>query len=178
MKLSKTIFLSLTLSLGLCSSALSKEVTCPKFTQDQIDVMHKSYTLGEPHDMGYTLAAIALKESSAGEYVINAISRDFGIYQGNVETLCKQAGVFHNSFQCNMEIQNIVNDINLAAKHALITLNYWRDYHEKRSDSYLVYEKTVRSYNRGFSFADQGGTDYWEQFRKDFYTVKSCVSFT
>lgn len=161
------------LSLSNSATAISSDIKCPQLNEKQIAVLKKSYELGEPHDLGYTLAAIALKESTAGSYIINAISSDYGVYQGNVETICKQAGVFHNPFQCNVEIQRVVNDIERASEHAIETLSYWKNYHTKRTENYLVYEKMIRSYNAGFGF--DRATDYWLDYRKKFHTIKQCV---
>jgi hypothetical protein len=166
------------MSICLPASAYSKPVDCPVFESDQIDVMQKSYALGLEHNLGFTLAAIALKESSAGKYRINALSGDFGVYQGNVETICKQAGIFHKPFQCNMEIQQVVDNIEKAAQHAIETLQYWQNYHKKRTENYLVYQKMIRAYNAGFSFNSGDAETYWTDFRKDFYTVKNCVDFS
>ena len=165
------------LSFSVPASAYSKQLKCPTFEPEQIEVMQKSYQLGQEHDLGYTLAAIALKESSAGKYRINAISSDFGVYQGNVETICKQAAVWHNSFMCNIEIQRVVDDIEKAAEHAIETLSYWQNYHKKRTDNYLVYQMTIRAYNAGFNFNGSQAETYWEEFRRDFHTVKNCVNF-
>lgn len=170
------LILTFTVSCIISLSASSSVYRCPKLSTSQIHVLQDSYKLGQPHDLGYTLAALAFKESTAGKYKINAISRDFGIFQGNVETICKQAGVFHNSFLCNVEIQNVVNDIDLAAKHAIDTLTYWNNYHNNRAVSHLVYEKTIRSYNAGFSF--NKATKYWTDFRLDFHMIKQCVDFS
>lgn len=148
---------------------------CPKFDDKQLQVMRQSYELGQPHDLGLTLAALALKESSAGRYLINAISADYGVYQGNVKTVCIQSSVYHDNFLCNQEVQRVVSDIVRASEHAVETLNYWRNYHSKRTLKGLVYENMIRSYNRGFSFDDDGGDNYWKQFKKDFHTIKQCV---
>lgn len=171
----KTLLATAITALTLSTSVAAVE--CPDFNDFQIQTMQKSFALGEKHDLGYTLAAIAFKESSAGLYTINAVSRDFGVYQGNVETICKQAGVWHNSFQCNLEIQRVVNDIELAAKYAIETLTYWKNYHKKNSEPYLVYEYAIKSYNAGFGFRKADALTYWEEYRAAFHQVKQCVKF-
>lgn len=155
-----------------------KAEQCPAFSREQVDVMKKSYELGKPFDLGFTLAALALKESSAGRYLINAISSDYGVYQGNVKTICIQKSVYHDSFLCNQEIQLVVNDIDRASEHAIETLIYWREYHGKRTPDSFVYENMIRSYNRGFSFEDTDGDHYWKLFKKDYHTVKRCVELS
>ena len=151
---------------------------CPQFDAGQIETLQRSYDLGKPHDLGLTLAAIALKESSAGKYVINAVSADYGVYQSNYKTLCKQAGVYHDNFLCNQEVGRVVNNIEKAAEHALKTLQYWQGYHTKRSLEGLVYENTIRSYHEGFGFQTPKADDYYKKYKTAFYTIKQCVRFT
>lgn len=172
--LASTLFVSLNVSASITPEPEAE--ACPLFSREQIDILKQSYALGEPHDLGYTLAAIAFKESSAGLYLINAMSSDYGVYQGNVKTVCKQAGVYHNDWQCNREIQKVVEDINVAAEHAIETLKYWRGYHGKRAKNYIVYENTIRSYNGGFGFKNVD--QYWEEYRAGFHTIKRCVDFS
>lgn len=175
MRTLKTVIL---FSLTIAPFFSAATTQCPQFDANQIETLQRSYDLGKSHDLGLTLAAIALKESSAGKYVINAVSADYGVYQSNYKTLCKQAGVYHDNFLCNQEVGRVVNDINKAAEHALETLQYWQDYHTKRSLKGLVYENTIRSYHEGFGFKSQKADDYYKKYKTAFYTIKQCVRFT
>lgn len=164
----------ITTILSLLSFAINADPVCPKLNANQIASLKFSYEYGEKYALGLTLAAIALKESSAGEWKINAMTSDYGMYHGNFKTICKQAGVFHSAFECNMEIQQVVENDTKAAKHAIETLTYYRNYHKKRNYEGLVYELMIRSYNRGWSFNDAGGDKYWKEFKTNFYQVKEC----
>lgn len=170
-----------TFTLATCLATSSAFATndpqpCPSLNEKQKTVLQQSYNLGKPYDLGYTLATIAFKESSAGVYLINAMTSDYGIFQGNVRTVCSQAGVYHTPFQCNLEIQRIINSIDIAAKHAIETLTYWRNYHQKRSEYAMVYENMIRSYNAGFNF--QHADEYWNTFQKNFHMIKQCINFS
>lgn len=164
----------------LFCAALAPSVTaegaehCPDLSLSQLHVLQHSYDRGVPHDLGYTLAAIALTESSAGVNLINYRTQDYGIYQGNVKTVCVQSGVYDNPVLCNRELTRIVQDPDVAADHAIETLLWWKDYFSKRKHS-KAYEKMIRSYNAGFSFTSSDATVYFSKFRKNFHTIKHCV---
>lgn len=170
-----TLITKLTLIMSILTFSVHAQNACPVFEEEQLKVLQKSYELGKPHDLGHTLATIAYHESEAGKFVINAITSDYGIYQGNVRTICAQAGVRHNNFLCNIEIQRIIENHEHAANHAIETLKYWKDYHSKREKSFLVYENMIRSYNGGFNFTKVD--EYWKDFRTKFHEIKRCVSF-
>ena len=164
----------LTAIISLLTFSVSAATECPRLEPSQVAALKFSYEYGKPYDLGITLAAIALKESSAGKWKINALSSDYGMYHGNVKTICTQAGVIHSSFKCNMEIQTVVDNDAKAAEHAIETLQYYRDYHSKRNYEGIVYELMIRSYNRGWSFYDADGDEYWKEFQTNFYQVKEC----
>lgn len=50
--------------------------SCPKFTDEQERVMQMAYVTGYMYDRGYTLAAIAWKESFIGKYIIRTNTKD------------------------------------------------------------------------------------------------------
>lgn len=160
------------LLLPVTFTALGNE--CPAITDSHKTVLKRSYELGEPYGLGVTLAALAWKESTAGDYVINAVTRDFGVYQGNVKTICVQAGVWGQNFRCNQEVQSVVENIDNAARHAVETLTYYSSYHANHLPDSMVYEYMIRSYNRGWSFDDQAGDKYWKEYRAIFHQIKTC----
>lgn len=60
------------------------------FSPKQKAVLLKAYEYGAPHDLGYTLAAIAWKESCAGEYRMNFQDPSAGIYHAHLPGLIKK----------------------------------------------------------------------------------------
>ena len=165
---------------SLCSiSASVSAIDCPVFSIDQLHVLQHSYDRGKPHDLGLTMATIAFQESTAGKHLINAVTGDYGVYQGNWKTICEQSGVRHLTFSCNKEIELVLSDINVAADHAIETLTWWDNYYHKRKNvkTKHVFEKTIRSYNAGFSPKSKNGTKYWNKFKTNLNIIKTCIKF-
>ncbi len=161
------------LLIGALIPALSYgNVVCPDLSDSQIEVLHSSYESGKQYDLGYTMAAIALKESSAGTHLINPYAGDYGVYQGNYKTICNQSGV--TGLACSLEVQKVVSDIKTAQEHALNTLTYFQNYYDKRI-SVNNYQMMIRSYHSGFSPFSEDADAYWEQYRVSFEIIKKCV---
>lgn len=57
---------------------LSLATVCPKHTDEQKVLLQLAYDTGKPHDLGYSLAAIAWKEAFVGPYVIRVNGKDGG----------------------------------------------------------------------------------------------------
>lgn len=66
--------IALTAVLLLARPVESSE--CQTFTEQQSRVLQLSYVIGEPEDLGYTLAAIAMQESFVGRYVVRINPKD------------------------------------------------------------------------------------------------------
>lgn len=49
---------------------------CTDYTQEQNRVLELAYSIGEPYDLGYTLAAIVRQESFVGPYIIRLNPKD------------------------------------------------------------------------------------------------------
>lgn len=155
-------------------SSMSFASECLSLSTDQLHVLQQSYDYGQKYDYGLTLATIAMKESSAGLYTINAVSQDFGVYQGNYKTLCNQVGIEPNSFACNMEVSKVVHDIDVAASHALTTLLWWSEYYQNKEGK-VTYERVIRSYNAGFNPDSTAASNYWNEFKSNMNMIKKCV---
>lgn len=161
------------LLIGLLIPTLSYgNVVCPNLSKSQIDVLHSSYESGKHYDLGYTMAAIALKESSAGKHLINPYTSDYGVYQGNYKTICNQSGV--SGLACSFEVQSVVQDISVAQKHALTTLMYFKNYYDRRI-SVNNYQMMIRSYHSGFSPFSADADLYWVKYRVNFKIIKKCI---
>ena len=145
---------------------------CPAFSSSQLKVLNRAFVYGVEFNLSHTLAAIALSESSAGVKLVNEKSKDYGVFQANRHFLCIQEGADTEN-SCNLTVMNVVVDMEFAAKHALITLKYWRNYHK---DSFNWYNLMVRSYNEGFSFNGRDADIYFALFRKNMKIIKKCTS--
>lgn len=160
--------------LFLSLFSASVQSACPVFSQDQVKVLQDSYTFGQPYGNGHVLATLALQESSAGLFIVNTRTSDFGIYQGNVKTICAQANVELHSLSCGYEVAKVILEPEYAAKHALKTLDWWSKYYRKRKTK-NAYEMTIRSYNTGFSPNSQNGDIFWDNYKKNSRMVKQCI---
>lgn len=47
-----------------------------RFTPEQNAVLHLAYAVGQPHDLGYTMAALAWKEGFVGRYIVRINPND------------------------------------------------------------------------------------------------------
>lgn len=146
--------------------------SCPNFSIEQLHVLQYSYDRGVKNNIPLVLATIAYKESSAGKFLVNSATGDYGIYQGNYKTVCSQANVKGRS--CSREIERVINDKHVASDHAIETLLWWENYYHYHPNQE---EMMIRSYNAGFSAKSKDADLYWEQFRKRFIELQQCVRF-
>jgi len=114
-------------------------------SSQQREVLKAAYDYGEPFDLGYTLAAIAWKESSFGIDLISETD-DYGVFQINLYT-------YKNRFSdeitdlnaTDMQLQIIlINDFATNASAAIAELTFWRSAHSGD------YTKMLESYNGGW----------------------------
>ena len=152
MKLSTLVLLTATMS--------ASAVECQKFSNEQLEVLQVSKTTGHRYGLGEILAAISIKESFAGKYVINAHSQDFGAHQVKYTNICHHAKITAGTFKCNVEVQKVVFDATKSAQYALLTLvdfydHYWREPDETRLKKALASYKSGWNYKPGLSYADE-----------------------
>jgi hypothetical protein len=135
-----------------------------ELTPEQQSVLHFSYSYGEPHNVGYTLAAIAMQESDLGRYLINISDPSGGVWHLTVDKAVNKLGWEHTPFNYNRAIQLLVDDIHFAADIALDTVLWWHNYHD--GDWF----KTWSGYNGGF----KGNPKYAHQIAEHIKTIKEC----
>jgi len=158
----------------LVSITASANTTCPKLSTNQINVLHHAHQVGLEFNLEHTLPALALTESSAGEYLVNGHSNDFGVYQANKKTICNQAGFKLDSSECDGEVFEVSFNISKSDEHAIKTLLYWRNYHKAKS--FTWYEDMIRSYNEGFNYKNKKSEHYWKLYKRNLSIVKQCTS--
>lgn len=119
--------------------------SCAEFdslsTQQRSNLI-KSYHRASQEDLGYTLAAIAWKESSAGKFRVNYRSNDYGLYGINVRTVQRLTGE-DNYYRTVEVVQRLIQDDDLGADVALTTLRWNLKYH--KGD----WQKAIMMYNAG-----------------------------
>lgn len=117
------------------------------FSDKQKEVLLKSYIFAQKEGFGYTLAAIAWKESCAGEYKMNFQDPSAGNYHAYIPGVIKRyPQLRQNGFTENMVGAKLVDDDEFAIKVALNELDFWKKTH--KGD----WKKIIKSYNKGYSW--------------------------
>lgn len=128
-----------------------------------------AYHQGNPYDLGYTMAAIALAESSAGRFRVNLSSKDVGLFQVNSRTASKVLGVTNYYKRLELDQKLIYDDI-LNAYIALDVLTYFKKYH--KGD----WKKMVASYNNGFKINTEKAKNYVDKVSKYVKVLQQCMN--
>ncbi len=138
----------------------------------QIDVLIKAYRYGEPYGLGFTLSAIAWKESCAGEYRMNFQDPSAGIFHAHIPTVLKRyPQLKNNGFTQNRIGELLVRNDDFAAKEAISQLLYWKKAFNDDWDS------VIKSYNKGFSWQkdkekNKLASSYLQDVRKRYVQLK------
>lgn len=137
--------------------AIRIEGTCATlqdFTTEQKDVLMYAYYYGRDYGFGYLMAAIAWKESCAGEYLLNFSDPSAGIYHAHIPNVIKKYTTYKDtSFLRNVVGQMLISDPMFASSIALDNLRYWHKVH--KGDL----QKIVKSYNKGFAWRTQSNVN-------------------
>ncbi|MDY5186262.1 hypothetical protein [Helicobacter trogontum] len=125
-------------------------ITLQDFTQEQKDILMYAYYYGRDHGFSYLMAAIAWRESCAGEYLINFSDPSAGIYHAHIPNVIRKYTKYaDSSFLRNVVGQMLISDPLLASSIALDNLRYWHKVH--KGDL----QKIIKSYNKGFAWRNK-----------------------
>lgn len=116
------------------------------FNKNQRQVILKAFKYGLKSGFGYTMAAIAWKESCAGEYRVNFSDPSAGIYHAYIPGLIRKHKQKDSSFMRNVVGELLMRDDKFASQTALEELSYWQKV--RKGNWYEV----IKSYNKGFSW--------------------------
>ncbi len=105
-------------------------------------VVNYSYQAGNEVGLGYTLAAIALAESSAGRDRVNWKDPSFGAYHILISSASNRLHVTDKDAQIKLAYDIATDDV-LGAQLAISELLYWQSRHKHN------WRKMVQSYNAG-----------------------------
>lgn len=117
-----------------------------KFNKNQKQVILKAFKYGAKSGFGYTMAAIAWKESCAGEYRVNFADPSAGIYHAHIPGIIKKHKQKDSAFMRNIVGELLMRDDEFASQSAFEELSYW--YKVRKGNWYEV----IKSYNKGFSW--------------------------
>lgn len=165
------LLLSLAAAQDTLASSL-EEKQFQRFNEKQLQVMKKAYELGEPFNMGYTLAAIAWQESSAGLYLINLSDPSAGVFHNNINSvMARHPDIANNAFQRNVMAQKLVQDMEFSASEALSELEFWKSEYGE-GNWFLIWQ----SYNGGY-YAVRPETKGYEQSYEYAKAINRKVNF-
>ncbi|MGL5324019.1 MAG: hypothetical protein ACRC91_04750 [Aeromonas sp.] len=146
---------------------------CALFDESQRDVLQSAYDYGKQHSMGWTMAAIAWSESSAGKRPVNWNDPSFGVYHVLLKNAAHYEGVdiSNNPLQALSIAARLVYDHDYAAKQSFEVLAFWHKYHEGD------WHKTWASYNEGFNWSGEKGRTYSVSINKKIKYLQSnnCI---
>ena len=117
-----------------------------EFNKNQKQVILKAFKYGAKSGFGYTMAAIAWKESCAGEYRVNFADPSAGIFHAHIPGIIKKHKQKDSNFMRNMVGELLIRDDEFALQSALDELSYW---HKVRKGNWY---EVIKFYNKGFSW--------------------------
>lgn len=131
-------------------------------SDSQLKIMVFSYKMGVEFDLGYSLAAIAWKESNFGLYLMNLADGKLGSF--GVYHILLEYAIARNKIKSNWDIsryaERLVFDNELCANEAISELLFWKKYHKKHAN---VWRRMFASYNAGtFGIDTEKGRIYAE----------------
>lgn len=132
---------ALTISASEACEPLQKTY---QLSDEQVEVMNRSYRFGHEYDYGYTMAAISYAESSAGMNPENPSDPSGGVFHILLSHVLKRFDMDNTPDNRELAMNMLVNNFDFAAQMALEELQYWDKVH--RGDIF----RTWRSYNGGF----------------------------
>ncbi len=156
----------MTLLLGRAEAFVIDCKELNNFNRSQVYNLYKSYERGVQDDLGYTLAAIAWRESSAGKYRVNYNSKDYGLYGISVHTIQRLEDT-NNYYKTVEHIQEVVHNDEKGAQYALETLRWNLKYHQGN------WRKAVMHYNAGNKW--WLGKDYIKDISLKVQFLKTCL---
>lgn len=137
--------------------------------KDQLDVVSFSYNYGSKYDLGYTLAAIALKESNGGRVNINISDPSGGYYHVTLDKVLRYYRWKNTPYNLNRAMQELVNKPNLAAELAVNELLSWR---QRTSYNWMATWASYHAGSRGNTTTR--GKDYAADIRQIIAKIKTC----
>ena len=120
----------------------------------QIKVLYSSFGAGKEYDLGYTLTAIAWKESNFNVVPINVTdgfkykySGSYGPYHVLLENLRVKYSI-KNNYIANLYASKLLFNLEFAQNEALAILLHWK---ERWKDKKYTWSRMVGSYNAGYN---------------------------
>lgn len=114
-----------------------------RVSDTQVYNMWRSYEYGKGHNLGWTLAAISFRESSAGINLVNPNDPSGGHHHILARHVINEFGMPNTPEGVNAALEMLASNFYLSAYFAVRELKWWQNRH--RGDWF----RAVRSYNQG-----------------------------
>lgn len=135
-----------------------------KLTDHQRSVVDFSYSYGKGYDLGYTMVAIAMRESDLGRWNINLQDPSAGPWHVTLDKGLKALGWRNTPLNRNKVAQKMMEDYHFSAKLALDTILWWKNY--RKGD----WRGAVSGYNGGH----KGNPSYVKIIINNIKKIKMC----
>lgn len=162
----KYIMAAVALFVSTHVAAICPALTAQGLSAKQQYTLIKSFEYGRAYDLSYSLAAIAWKESSAGEFPINVNDPSYGVHGILITNALVYAGLKDTSFNRNKMAIQLVRDETLSAKFAVINLRFWQKVHGND------WRKIIASYNAGYNTG--AGSKYAADIARKVRIIRQC----
>lgn len=164
----------LPLLLALCAPLSANAACNVQFTDSQLYTLQRSFDFGKESGWGWSLAAIAWKESSAGLNLVRFDppyeywSASYGVFHNYLKTVMSEEGC--TTARCASKIaQNLMTNFKYSAQHAVKTLEYWKKVSGKGN-----YYDIWKGYNDGYQNTARGKA-YSVDIGDKIVYLKTCV---
>lgn len=150
---------------------LAHSSECPDLSIKQLHTLQEAYDYGKVYNLEYTLAAIVLQESKAGEVLIGynvGADNDYGVAQINLKTASNMEGV-RGSYGKGVLASRLVTDTEYNLGMAVEVFKWWQSYH--KGD----YSKALMSYNAGHNV--NAGVVYRNNIVDGVRSLRKCINF-
>lgn len=162
-----------TLMVAMTAGVKAADPCSEFFTLEQLWTLQKAYDHGESKGLGYTMAAIVWKESSAGLYLSRKdgehwAMNSYGPFHILLKTAKKRRGC--STWNCSRVKRKLMNDFQYSADLAVEELEYW-------SQRLGSYRKAFAAYNAGNAWSGRAGSAYSKDIRHKIRYLQQCVRF-
>lgn len=152
----------------LCSGVFANKCDIP-FTPEQNALLHLSYAVGEPHDLGYTMAALTWKESFVGRHIVRINPSDgahgsYGVTHILLTTAMYLTDV-DSTWEAKAELAPRLMRDDIYTLH--LSLRYLLNFSDR------PYRKMVEKYNGSGKMAEE----YADAVIKKVHVLQECKYF-
>lgn len=152
-----------------------------QFSTEQWETVRAVWYASYPTNFKYTVAAVAINESSAGKFLVNHKTKDYGIFQINIKTAMKRLKRWVDNGRdfspYDVTKENDVKDMlisdyeSIGVSLALEELGYW--YNQRNGQ----WKHVWASYNGGYfvkTEREKRAMKYSQKIHKTVNQLKTC----